>query len=125
MTSATTPPRKRNAALVVLDIVVSIVALLFAFALGLLSVALVTQLIAVAGSCSADTTLTCDPALLTVAGYGLLAVTILGFFLGLGFTIVRLIQRRYTFPFAVGAFVVLVVAFYVASFIAGSAVAPL
>lgn len=122
MSSTTTPARRRNVALVALDIAVSALALFFAFGLGLTALAFVTQITAVSRSCGADGS--CNTTLLGVAGYGLLAVTILAFFLGLGFTIVRIIQKRLTFPWAVGALVVMLLGFYAATFLAGSAVVP-
>ena len=122
MSSATPPARPRNVALVVVDIAVSAVALFFAFGLGLTALAFVTQLTGVSARCGTDASFACNTTLLGIATYGLLAVTILGFFLGLGFTIVRIIQKRLTFPWAVGALVVLLVAFYAATFLAGAAV---
>jgi hypothetical protein len=112
-------------ALVVLDIAVSVVALLIAFALGLVALAFVTQLTTVSGTCGADPSLSCNPTQLGIAAYGLLAVTVLAFFLGFGFAIVRIIQKRYTFAWTVGALVVMLIAFYAASFIAGGAVTAL
>lgn len=121
MSSASPAPR-RNVALVAVDIAVSVIALFFAFGLGLLSLAFVTQLTGVSSSCGTDAALTCNTTLLGVATFGLLAVTILGFFLGLGLTIVRIIQKRLTFPWAVGALVVMLIGFYAATFLAGAAV---
>lgn len=104
--------------LVAVDLVVSVALLLFALVFGLYSLAFVAQLSAATGTCGAD----CNTTLLTAVAYGLLAVTILTFFLGLGFSIVRVIRKRTTWPWAVGTLVVLIVAFYIAAFLVGQAV---
>lgn len=119
MSSPTAPAARRNPALVVVDIVVSVALFIFSLVFGLYSVAFVVQLNEVAGSCGAG----CNTGLLTAVAYGLLAVTVLGFFLGFGFAVVRVIRKRYTWPWAIATLVVLIVAFYLAAFLGGQAVA--
>lgn len=118
MSSATTPPARRNRALVIADIVVSVLVLAFALTFGLYSFAFVGQLATLSTSCGDD----CNGLLLGIATYGLLAVTVLGFFLAVGFVVVRLVQKRFTWPWPVGALVVMIVAFYIAAWLAGAAV---
>jgi hypothetical protein len=115
VSSATTPPRRRNPVIVVVDIVVSVILLAFGLTFGAYSLAFVAQLSELSTGCGAG----CNTTLLSVAAYGLLAVTVLGFFLGLGFAIVRAIRRRYTWPSPLIALVVMIAGFYVAAWIAG------
>lgn len=105
-----------------LDIVVSIAVLSFALVFGLVMLQFVGQLYEFAATCSTDPAIECNQTLLGIATYGLLAVVVIVFFLGLGFGIVRAIQRRYTWPWTVGALVIMVLSFYLSSYLTGQAV---
>ncbi len=105
--------------LVIVDLVASVALFLFALVFGLYAVAFVVQLNDIAGTCGSG----CNTGLLTAVAYGLLTVTVLGFFLGFGFAVVRVIRKRYTWPWAVGTLVVLIVGFYLAAFLGSQAVA--
>ena len=82
----------------------------------------VNQLYGFSASCAADASLGCNTALLNVATYGLLGVTVIVFVLGLGMAIVKVIQRRYTIFWTFGALVIMILAFYAASYLTGQAV---
>ena len=120
VSSPTPAARRRSPALVALDIVASVAVLSFALVFGIVVLTFVGQLVTLASTCGTD--LQCTQPLLNIATYGLLAVTVVVFCLGLGLGIVRVIQRRYTFPWTFGALLVMLLAFYLFSFLAGQAV---
>ena len=66
--------------------------------------------------------LECNGTALAVATFGLLGVAIVGLFAGAGMVIVRIIQKRYTVLWALGTVVVLYVAFFLATWLAGQTV---
>jgi len=117
-TPPSTPRRRRNVALVVVDIIASLAILSFTLVFGLVMLQFVGQMSDAARTCGAD----CNSGLLTAAAWGLLAVTVIVFCLGLGMAIVRAVQRRYTVLWPLGAFVVMYAAFFVASWLTGQAV---
>ena len=122
MSSPDSAPRRRNPVLVGLDVAVSAVVFVFALVFGLTLLTFVNQLTEAAATCVDDAALQCDPVLLTNTSYLLLGITVLGFFLGLGFGIVRALRRRYMFPWAFGTIAVLILGFYLAAWLAGQGV---
>ena len=122
VSSPTPAARRRNPALVVVDLVASVIVLAFALVFGLVMLGFVSQLVTFAATCGADAALECNATLLGIATYGLLGVTVIVFCLGLGLGIVRTIQRRYTFPWTFGALVIMLLAFYLSSYLTGQAV---
>ena len=104
------------------DIAAAVVILVVALVFGLVVLGLVAQFGNFTSDCVPGTLysgLECNATALGIATYGLLTITIVGFFLGLGMTIVRIIQKRLVFPWPLGAFVVMVVAFYLGAYVAG------
>jgi hypothetical protein len=124
VTSPTTAPRRRNPVLVTVDIVASVLLLLLALGLTLFSVAYTTILGGFTVNCGDGPYpgLQCNDTALSVATIGLLAVTILAMFLAVGMVVVRLIQKRYTFVWPLGAVILLLIAFYAASILADQTV---
>ena len=123
MSSPTAPDRRRRQpAVVALDLIASVAILAFALVFGLVMLQFVNQLYGFSASCAADASLGCNTALLGVATYGLLGVTVIVFVLGLGMAIVKVIQRRYTIFWTFGALVIMILAFYAASYLTGQAV---
>ena len=122
VSSPTPAARRRRPALVVLDIVASVIVLSFALVFGLVMLGFVTQLVDIASTCGTDAGLQCNATLLAIATYGLLGVTVIVFCLGLGFGIVRTIQRRYTVPWTLGALLIMILAYYVSLIITNQAV---
>jgi len=118
------PPARRNVALVALDVVASIVILAFGAVLALTIVGYATVFGSFTADCGAGPFdgLTCNTTALAIASYGLIAVTVLGYFLGFGMVIVSLIRRRYTFWWPLGAVLLIIAAFYLASWVAGMTV---
>lgn|GEM_PF-4166587 len=124
MSSTTTPAPRRNVALVAADIVVSFAILIFALLFGLVALGFAAQFGNFGSICGAGpySGLECNATALGVATYGLLTVTVVAFFLGIGMTIVRIIQKRFTFFWPLGALIVMVAAFFLASWVAGMTV---
>lgn len=60
----------------------------------------------------------CNGAVLGVVVYGLIAIAVIAFFLGLGFFVVNLIRRRYAFYWPLAAIVVTVGLFYLGTWLA-------
>ena len=124
MSSPTTPARRRNPVLVTVDIVASVALLLLGLGMALVSLGYTTIFPGFTADCGDGPYpgLECNSTALAVATYGLLAVTILAMFAAVGMVIVRLIQKRYAFPWPLGALLLLILAFYVAAWLAGQTV---
>jgi hypothetical protein len=124
VSSATAAPRRRKPVLVAVDIAVSVVLLLVAIGMTLVNVGYVTIFPTFIQDCTIGQYpgLQCNSTALSIATYGLLTVTILAMFASIGLVIVRLIQRRYTFVWALGGLIVLILAFYIAAWVAGQTV---
>jgi hypothetical protein len=105
-----TGPAKRNPALVVVDIVGSVLLVFTGIAFGLTALSFGGAFVSLPGT------------LPVVAGYGLICVAVLAFFLTTGMAIVNLIRRRYTFWWPLIGVVVTVLAIYGASALAGAGV---
>ncbi|MBX3098060.1 MAG: hypothetical protein KF761_00640 [Salinibacterium sp.] len=125
MTSAPLPPRRRILALVIVDIVASVIILALALLLGLVVLGFVAQFAGFTSGCGPGPYpgLQCNTTVLSIATYGLLTVTVVAFFVGLGMAIVRIIQKRATFVWPLGAVIVMIAAFYLAAWVAGQTVA--
>lgn len=111
MSTAARP--RRRPVLAVLDVAVGAVALLFGLVLGLY--ALGTYFVFSSPRCSG-----CDTgplAVYVIVGIGL---TVLIYGLGLGFFVVRMIQRRYGWYFPVAALVLLYAVFFVIAALVGA-----
>ncbi len=124
VTSTPLPPRRRILALVIADIVASVVIVALALLLGLVVLGFVAQFAGFTADCGPGTYpgLQCNATVLGIATYGLLTVTVVSFFVGLGMAIVRVIQKRAAFVWPLGAFIVMIAAFYLAAWAAGQTV---
>jgi hypothetical protein len=124
VSSPTTAPRRRNPVLVTVDIVASVLLLFLLLGLTLVSVSYTTVFGGFTAECGAGPYdgLQCNQTALGIATFGLLIVAILAMFVAVGMVIVRLIQKLYTFPWPLGAIVLLTVVFYLATWIAGQTV---
>ena len=120
MTAPATPAPRRSLPLVVGDIVASVAILAFALVFGFVSLYFVTQFAGFGAECGTGPYegLQCNGTVLGIATFGLLIITVLAFVLGLGMTIVRLIQKRFTFVWPLGALAVMIAAFYFFSWLA-------
>lgn len=98
--------RKRHPVLVTVDIVASVLLVLGGLGLGLTAFGWGSAFMAVPAAAG--------------AGFALIAVAVLAFFLSAGMVIVNLIRRRYTFWWPLGGIIVTIAAFYITSAIAGS-----
>ncbi|MBC7590191.1 MAG: hypothetical protein H7226_03980 [Salinibacterium sp.] len=123
--SSTLHAPRRNVALVTVDIVISAILLTFGAVLALTVLGYSTLFGNITADCGAGPFdgIQCNTTALSIAVYGMIAVTIIGFFLGVGMFIVSLIRKRPTFWWPLGAVILIIIAFYVASWVA-SMVAP-
>jgi hypothetical protein len=96
----------------------------FALVFGLVTVSFVSQLSGLAAACGAGpySGLECNSTVLGIATFGLLAVTVLAFVIGLGMAIVRIIQKRFTFFWPLGALILMIVSFYFFTWLASQTV---
>lgn len=118
------PARHRNTALVVVDIVVSVVLLFFGIVLSLTAITYANQFGTFTAGCATGSYpgLQCNGTALGIAVFGLITVAVLAALLAFGMIIVSLIRRRYTFWWPLGGILVTVAAFYLASWLAGATV---
>ena len=110
--------------LVVVDIVASVALLLFAIGMTMVSLSYTRIFPGFTENCGDRQYpgLECNATALAIATYGLLVVTILAMFGAVGMVVIRLIQKRYTFLWPLGAVIVLIAAFWVAAWLAGQTV---
>lgn len=110
--------------LVVADIAASVILLVVAIGMTLVSLGYVAIFPTFIADCTVGDYpgLQCNSTALSLATYGLLTVTILVMFASIGMVVVRLIQRRYTSAWALGGLIILIAAFYLAAWIAGQTV---
>jgi ABC-type multidrug transport system permease subunit len=113
MTSRPAAP-PRNRAVLVLDVVASIVIIAFG---------IVLALVVIATAAAYGNTPAGNPTLMTVAVLGIIAVAVIATALGIGFFIVALLRRRVAFVWPLIALVVTVAAFYGGTALASSALA--
>jgi hypothetical protein len=116
------PARRRNVALIALDVAAAILLLFVGVAVAL---TVITQALSYSGlhsQCGAGaySGLTCNPVALGIVVYGLIAVAVLALFVGFGMVIVNLIRKRWTFYWPLAAVVVTLVLFYVGTWVAGA-----
>ena len=122
--SSSPAPRRRNAGLVTLDILVGIILLVLTAAL---SAGVVVTAFAYGGlnsECGAGpySGLTCNTTVLSIVVYGLIAIAVLAAFLAFGMMIVSLIRRRWVFWWPLGALVLTIGFFYLGTWVAGMTV---
>lgn len=124
MTSTPTPPRRRALAIVILDVAATVVTLVVALVFGLVILGFAAQFAGFTAACGPGPYpgLQCNSTVLGFATYGLLTVTVMAFFVGIGMAIVRMIQKRLAFVWPLGAFIVMIAAFYLAAWAAGQTV---
>ena len=110
MTSTSSSPTapRRNVALVTIDIIASVILLVFGLGIGLY--VLITAV--TFGSLTSS-----NAALQGVVIFVLMAVAVLGFFLAVGMVIVGLIRKRYTFWWPLAGIIVTVGLFYLGTWI--------
>lgn len=113
-------PRKRNTALVALDIVAGVVLLTMSLLIGLSVLTSATLYGGLQAQCGAGPFegLHCNSTVLAVVVYGLIAVAVIAFFLGLGFFVVGQIRRRYSFYWPLAAIVLTLALFYLGTWVA-------
>jgi O-antigen ligase len=118
------PARRRNPALIVLDVVAGIVLL----AVGaVLAIGVISSAIAYGGlhaECGDGPHggLACNSTALGIVVYGLIAVAILALFLGFGMFLVSLVRKRLAFYWPLAAIVITIVLFYAGTWVAGMTV---
>lgn len=113
MTTAT-PPGRRRGGLVTLDIALSVIILFFGLLLGIAVIAATLSFTPLGVVCSSGC------AVVTPTVIGMIALTVLLFFAGLGGAIVSMLRRRWSFYWPLGAFVATVIVFWVGTWILGS-----
>lgn len=108
-------------ALVVIDIIASILLLFFAASLALVVITTATAYQGLTAECGSGPFegITCNGTVLGIVTIGMIVIAVLATFLAVGFVIVNLIRRRYTFYWPVGAIVIMIVATWIGSWIAG------
>ncbi len=116
---------RRSVARLVIDIVVSVVLLVFGAVLSLIVLGYATLYNGLTADCGSGPFdgIQCNATVLSITVLALMAITILSYFLAFGMVIVSLIRKRLTFWWPLGGLIVIVIAFYVATWIAGM-VAP-
>ena len=126
MTSSTTAParKKRNVALVVVDVAVGIILIIISLFIGIGVLLSAVQYGGVQAQCGAGpyNGITCNATVLSIVVYGLMVVAVLAFFLGLGFFLVNMVRKRYGFYWPLAAIAVTVALFYAGSWVAGMTV---
>ena len=116
---------RRHVVIVVTDIVASAVLLVFGAVLSLTVVGYAAQFGTITAECGAGPFdgLECNSVALSIAVYGLIGITVIGYFLAVGMVIVSLIRKRLTFWWPLGAIILIIVSFYAAAWVVGM-VAP-
>jgi hypothetical protein len=110
----TTPPAARRSPLNILDLVVGIVLTLVTGLIGLIMMQLMSQLGQLSAECAgiaADGT-RCSTDFLTGIGILGTAIVVFGWFLPLGFLVVRAVRRRIVFFLPLIGFVVMIAGYY-------------
>jgi hypothetical protein len=115
---------RRHVGRLTLDIVVSVIILAFGAVLALTVLTYAGQFGGLTAECGTGpfTGLECNSTALSIAVFALIAVTILSFFLSIGMVIVSLIRKRVIFPWPLGGVILIIVAFYIAAWVAGMTV---
>lgn len=107
-----------------IDIVVSVIILAFGAVLALTVLTYAGQFGGLTAECGNGpfTGLECNSTALSIAVFVLIAVTILSYFLAIGMVIVSLIRKKVIFPWPLGGVILIIVAFYIAAWVAGMTV---
>ncbi len=110
---------------VTVDIIVSVMLLTFGAVLALIVLGYATLFGGLTARCGSGpfTGIECNATVLSITVFAMMAVTILSYFLAVGMVIVSLIRKRVTFWWPLGGVILIIIAFYVATWIAGM-VAP-
>lgn len=120
-TSSSPPARPRNSVLVALDVIAGILLILVGLGVGL---AVLTSAISYGGlhaGCGAGPYegLVCNSTVLGAVVFGLIAVAVLAWFLGLGFFVVSVIRKRLAFIWPLAGVIVTIVLFYIGTWLVG------
>lgn len=120
-TNPTPPARRRHPAIVTVDVLLSIVLLAFSGVVAFVVVVSAFSYSGIHAICTpADATgIVCNSVVLGIIVYGLMTVAIIAAFLGFGMVIVSLIRRRWAFVWPLGAILLTIGLFYLASWVAG------
>ncbi|MBG6053885.1 uncharacterized BrkB/YihY/UPF0761 family membrane protein [Salinibacterium sp. CAN_S4] len=123
MKSSPDSPR-RHVGRLTIDIVVSVIILAFGAVLALTVLTYAGQFGGLTAECGNGpfTGLECNSTALSIAVFVLIAVTILSYFLAIGMVIVSLIRKKVIFPWPLGGVILIIVAFYIAAWVAGMTV---
>ncbi|MGV8881304.1 MAG: hypothetical protein ACOH19_04050 [Rhodoglobus sp.] len=123
MTSRTSSPAapRRNPVLVTIDILASALLCLLVgvLALGVTTTALSFDSLRQLCGGGPYEGVVCSPVLLGIVIYGLIVIAVIVAALGIGMAIVSLIRKRYTFWWPLGAIVIILVFFYLGTWLAG------
>lgn len=116
--------KKRNPALVALDVAAGVILIVISLVIGIGVLLSAVQYGGLHAQCGAGPYdgLTCNTTVLSIVVYGLMAVAVIVFFLGVGFFLVNMVRRRYGFYWPLAAIVVTVALFYVGTWVAGMTV---
>jgi hypothetical protein len=112
--------------IVTVDVIASVTLIVFGLVFAFTAVGYGLAFGTITSTCDAGphAGLTCNSTALSIAAYGLIVIAILAFAVGLGMVIVSLIRRRFTFWWPLGALVVMIIAFYLATWVAGATAPP-
>lgn len=119
-TNPTPPARRRHPAIVTVDVLLSIVLLAFSGVVAFLVVVSAFSYSGLHAMCTpADVAgIVCNSVVLGIVVYGLMTVAIIAAFLGFGMVIVSLIRRRWAFVWPLGAILLTIGLFYLATWVA-------
>lgn len=122
--SSPIPDRSRPRALVILDVVVSVLLFIFAATFGLVVISTALAYLDFSELCTPaqQDGLVCNNGALTAAVYGLIAVTALVFFGALTRYALAIVRKRYGFWWPLAAIVLTLAVFYLATWIVGMTV---
>ncbi len=122
MTSTSSSPTapRRNPILVTIDIVASVLLLMVSGALAVTVIANARAYGDITASCGSGpySGLECNGTVLAIAVFGLIGIAILAAFVGFGMVLVSLIRRRYSFWWPLGSIILMIAAFWVATWVA-------
>jgi uncharacterized BrkB/YihY/UPF0761 family membrane protein len=116
------PARRRNPFLIALDVIVSVIVMVFGLVLGLIVYASGEQYAAINdGVCTSGPYegLTCNAGALSVIVFATVGIALLAWALSVGMFIVNLIKRKYAFYWPIIGVVVMVASFWVGTFFVG------
>ncbi len=119
LSSANSPRAPRNKALVVLDVAAGVVLITLGIVLGIAVFVTAVAYGSLHAQCGAGPYegLTCNTVVLSIAVYGLMAVAVFAFFLGVGMFLVHMVRKRYGFHWPLITMVATVALFYLGTWI--------